>query len=227
MLYGHSEELGRIAVKEQLRRCKMRIRSLTNLLSLIALTVSALALVMALNPATHALQPMVLAGDVKPQVVEAKPAVAWQVFQDDEYGIRFQYPADWSLQQANIADVDDKLLIKRVILLGPQGWRGLTAPVSVEIGVGSLKELERVWPGLVAAQDSTTTTAAGYRVPAWRSSSNEMSYAFEHPAANKLQVAFRDHTGGTDQEEIVERMLDSFEFTLIHPLALMPEQLAQ
>ena len=187
--------------------------SLTTILVLTTLVVSVLA-VAALNPSIHVLRPVVSADEIQPEVVEGKPTVKWQVFQDGEYGIRFQYPAAWSVQEAEIADSGDDVPIERVILFAPQGWEGIVAPVAVEIGLGSPEELERVWPGLVAAQ-SSTVTAVGYNVLVWQSPSDEGFCVFEHPVASKLRVAFRDSVG---EEEIVSRMLDTFEFTLIHPL---------
>jgi len=188
--------------------------NLTTILALTALVVSALALVVALNPSIHVLRPVVSADEIQPKVVEGKPTVEWQVFQDGEYGIRFQYPAAWSVQKAEIADSDDDMPIERVLLFAPQGWEGTVVPVAVEIGLGSPGELERVWPGLVAAE-SNTLTAVGYGALVWQSPSDEAFYVFEHPGASRLRVAFRDSVG---EEEVVNKMVDTLEFTLIHPL---------
>jgi hypothetical protein len=187
--------------------------NLTTILALTALVVSVLALNAALNSSTHVLRPVVSADEIQPEVVEKKTPVEWQVFQDSEYGLRFQYPAAWSIQEAEIADSDDAP-IERVLLFAPQNWEGVVTPVAVEIGVGSPEELERVWPGLVAGE-SSTVTAVGYRVLVWQSPSDEVLYVFEHPGASRLRVAFRDSVG---EEETVTKMVDTFEFTLIHPL---------
>jgi hypothetical protein len=188
--------------------------NLTTILVWTTLVVSVLALVAALNPSIHVLRPVVSADEILPKVVEGKSTVKWQAFQDGEYGMRFQYPAAWSVQEAEIADSEDDVPVERVLLFAFQGWEGIVALVAVEIGLGSSEELERVWPGLVAAQ-SNTVTAVGYRVLVWQSPSDEVFYVFEHPGASKLRVAFRDSVG---EEEIVNKMVDTFEFTLIHPL---------
>jgi hypothetical protein len=187
--------------------------NLTTILAVIALVVSVLALVAVLNPGTHVLRPVVSADETQPEVVEKKTPVEWQVFQDSEYGLRFQYPNAWSVQKAEIADSDD-VPIERVLLFAPHSWEGTVTPAAVEVGVGSPEELERVWPGLMTAQ-SSTVTAVGYRVLVWQSPSDEVFYVFEHPSTSKLRVAFRD---SVDEEEIINKMVDTFEFTLIHPL---------
>lgn len=187
--------------------------NLKTILVLTALVVSALALVTASNPNVFVLRPVVSADEIQAKAVEAKPIVKWQVFQDSEYGVRFQYPAVWSVQEAAIVDLGHDLPIEHVLSFTPQNWEGITVPVAVEIGLGSREELGRVWPGLATAQSSTVTTF-GYRVLVWQTS-DEMFYAFEHPVASELWVAFRDSAG---EEEIVNKMVNSFEFTLIHPL---------
>jgi hypothetical protein len=187
--------------------------NLTTILAVTALVVSVLALVAVLKPSTHVLRPVVSADEIQPEVVEKKTSVEWQVFQDSEYGLRFQYPAAWSVQEAEIANSDD-VPIERVLLFAPQGWEGIVTPVVVEIGVGSPEELERVWPGLVAAH-SSTVSSVGYRILVWQSLSDEVFYVFEHPGASRLRVAFRDSVG---EEEIINKMVDTLEFTLIHPL---------
>ena len=117
--------------------------NLTTMLALAALVASVLALVAALNPSIHVLRPVVSADEIQPKAVEGKPDLEWQLFQDDEYGIRLEYPAAWSVQEPEIADSDDGVPIERVILFAPQGWEGIVAPVAVEIGLGSPNELER------------------------------------------------------------------------------------
>ena len=187
--------------------------NLTTIFVLTALVVGVLALVTGSNPNIRMLHPMVSADESQPKAVEGKPAAKWQVFQDSEYGVRFQYPAAWFVQKAGTADLNNDLPIERVLLFAPQGGEGIAEPVVVEIGLRSREELERVWPGLVAAQSSTT--AVGHRVLVWQSPSGEVFYVFEHPSVSKLRVAFRDSSG---EEEIVNRMVNTFEFTLIHPL---------
>jgi hypothetical protein len=188
--------------------------NLTTTFVLVALVVSVLALVTASTPDIHVLRPVVSADEIHPKAVEAKPVVKRLVFQDDEYGVRFQYPAAWSIQETTIADLSDDSPIERALSLAPQNWEGIKVPVAVEIGLGSREELGRVWPGLATAQ-SSTVTPFGYTMLVWQSSSGDVFYAFEHPVASELWVAFRDSAG---EEEIVSKMASTFEFTLIHPL---------
>ena len=64
------------------------------------------------------------------------------------------------------------------------------------------------------APAQSSMTAVGYRVLVWQSPSGKVFYVFEHPSVSKLWVAFRS----AGEEEIVNRMVNTFEFTLIHPL---------
>jgi hypothetical protein len=113
-----------------------------------------------------------------------------------------------------MADLNDDLPIERVLSFTPQNWEGITVSVAVEIGLGNQEELGRVWPGLATAQ-SSTVTVFGYRMLVWQSTSDEVFYAFEHPGASELWVVFRD---SIDEAEVVSKMVNTFEFTLIHPL---------
>ncbi len=191
--------------------------NLKTILVLTALVVSMLALVTASNPNIRVLWPVVSADEIRPKTVDEQLTGNWQVFQDSEYGVRFQYPAAWAVQETTIADLNDDSPIERVLSFAPQNWEGITVPVAVEIGLGGQEELGRVWPGLATAQ-SSTVTAFGYRMLVWQGSSGEVFCAFEHPGASELRVAFRNSAG---EEEIVNRMVNTLEFTLVHPL--LPE----
>lgn len=189
-------------------------RSVDRVFSLIALLTSMLALIVALSSSGWLSQPAVLADD-EIQAGDEETVSAWQVFQDDVYGIRFSYPAGWVVRDETIGP--GSVPIVRVLSFGPQDRKDGTEPISVEIGVGSLEELGSVWPGVAAVQTSIATPI-GYRALFWRGHSGETVYVLEHPSESSLHIAFRESAGGVDGSGLIQEMVNSFEFTLIHPL---------
>ena len=121
----------------------------------------------------------------------------WQAYNDDEYGFQIQYPSDWALQEAAIEMSDGTIPIKRVLQFGPPEWSGQMAPVSVEVGVGNLEEIQ-MWP--VSAMDEVNATDInGYKVLAGEGMYGELFYIFEHPTNARLRVAARDNLSGSGE----------------------------
>jgi hypothetical protein len=143
----------------------------------------------------------------------------WPVFHDDEYGVEIRYPAAWAFREAEIDSSTGNIPIRRVVEFGSRSWEGLVMPVSIEIGIGSLEELQDMWP-LSDGQGNVTTPHIyinGYMVRTGKGMYGETFYIFEHPVHSELQVAVRDNVGDADTTDIVQQMLSTFAFTYIHP----------
>jgi hypothetical protein len=139
----------------------------------------------------------------------------WQLFRNDTYGFQIQHPADWKLEEVEILEPEDDLPLKYVLLFRPQDWQGIVAPVTVEVGVGSLDELRRVWA--ILDIDRSNSIINGYEVLVGSGMYDVVSRVFVHPTNKELLIAVRDNVGSTRQDstylsEIVQRMLSTFRF---------------
>lgn len=137
----------------------------------------------------------------------------WQLFRNDEYGFQMQYPVEWELEEVKTLESEDDLL-KYVLLFRPQGWQGIVAPVTVEVGAGSLDELLRVWAVL---DQSNSIKINGYEAFVGAGRYDVASRVFMHPTDEQVLIAVRDNVGGTgpgseDLSEIVQQMLVTFRF---------------
>ena len=140
----------------------------------------------------------------------------WQLFRDDTYGFQIQYPADWKFEEAKIPESEDDLPLKRILLFRPQSWPSSVVPVAVEVGVGSLDELQRMW-SILAIDRGNSIEISGYEVFFGTGMYDVVSRVFVHPINKDLLIAVRDNVDSTGQDskylsEIVQRMLSTFRF---------------
>jgi uncharacterized protein YceK len=146
-----------------------------------------------------------------------KQTTDWRVFRDDEYGFQIRYPAQWTIEEAKIEieSAGGDIPIKRVVGFGPEDWEDPVKPVSIEVGVGSLEELQGMWP--IEAADHTTIN--GYTVLIGEGMYGEVFCIFEHPTDPELRVVVRDYlpmigdvTGNENISNIVQQMASTFSF---------------
>lgn len=140
----------------------------------------------------------------------------WQLFRDDTYGFQIRYPGNWRLEEAKMPESEGDLALKRVLLFRPQNWQSSVAPVTVEVGVGNLDELQRMW-SFLAADQSNSVKINGYEVFYGIGMYDVVSRVFVHPTNKDLLIAVRDNVGGAGQDskylsEILQRMLSTFRF---------------
>jgi hypothetical protein len=151
--------------------------------------------------------------DEQESLVVSGQTEGWQAFQDEEYGLQVQYPPDWTIQEARIDVTASDSPIRRVLGFRPVDWEDRTAPVSMEVGVGSLEEM-RMWP-VTDAEHRSSTEIGGYRVLVAEGMCGEVFYVFEHPSDGELWIALRDSIGSqadNELQEVVDAMLSSFRF---------------
>ncbi len=142
----------------------------------------------------------------------------WQVFRDDTYGYRIEYPGNWVAEAIPLQASGVNTPIKRVVGFAPRSWDEMYSPVILEVSIGTMEEFRRIYPEPAARE---RVTLKGNAVAVEDSGYGLVRYVFENSRSRELRVTIQDMvsdfpdraSGNEDIVEIIKQMLGTFRFT--------------
>jgi hypothetical protein len=162
----------------------------------------------------------------------------WQIFQEETYGFRFAYPADWTFKEMALGGPGQPgdWPITRFVMFFPQSMEAalspsgppdpnapiVVAPIHMEICVGPDEQLRRVYPEPGSTEPFEAQGISGIFEREGFDDFNVYRYIFTHPDDANVRVVFSDVISGFST-----RATETPEFSQLIPLIVTTFEFAE